>query len=663
MKHPLKSLLPTPINGASPDRSFTGFLRCAARCLLVPLLSLFAALSAPAYALTVTGIQTHVACNGGANGAVSVNASGGTPPYSYSWSPAGGSSLYATGLSAGTYTVTVTDGVNTVATRSFTITQPTALSASTSISHVSVNGGSNGSASVSAYGGTPGYMYSWSPSGGSSSTATGLRAGTYTVTVTDYNSCVMTRNVTIVQPPVLSASISATQASAAGASDASATVTASGGWTPYTYSWSPSGGTAATATGLAAGAYSVTVTDGAGIEVTRSVTITAAKAVQAALAVNASTTTPAYGNTATLGTTGGSGSGAVTYASNSSNCTVSGVTLTAAAVGSCTITATKAADATYTAATATVAITVGKANQAALSVSSTNTTLAYGSTATLSTTGGSGTGAVTYASDSANCTVSGVTLTAAAVGSCTITATKAADASYTAATATVAITVGQASHPTGALNDTGQTLCDNGSNVMAACTTATTGDAAAMPRQDGRFGRDVGAPAKVGGGVAGFDFTRVCFNGDLQGAGTCTGTLVANTSGTATGNASTDWACTKDNVTNLVWALESGTGEWTTYAQVTLPAATNSASRCGFSSGWRLPTRRELMGLVHFGASAAPLIDVDYFPSTLSNLYWTAETRSPGSTLVWVVGFDFNGSGYRSSPPGSLAVRLVRSGP
>lgn len=223
--------------------------------------------------------------------------------------------------------------------------------------------------------------------------------------------------------------------------------------------------------------------------------------------------------------------------------------------------------------------------------------------------------------------------------------------------------VTHAAGPTGLLNDTGQTLCDNGSNVMAACTTATTGDASAMPRQDGRFGRDVGAPAKLGGGVAGFDFTRVCFNGDAQGSGTCTGTLVANTSGTATGNASTDWSCTKDNVTNLVWALESGTGEWTTYAQVTLPAATNSASRCGFNSGWRLPNRRELMGLVHFGASAAPLIDVDYFPSTLNNLYWTAETRSPGSTLVWVVGFGFGGSGYRTSPPGSSAVRLVRNGP
>ena len=54
----------------------------------------------------------------------------------------------------------------------------------------------------------------------------------------------------------------------------------------------------------------------------------------------------------------------------------------------------------------------------------------------------------------------------------------------------------QAAGPTGLLNDTGQTLCDDGSNVMAACTVGTTGDAATYKRQDGRFGRDPAAPAR-----------------------------------------------------------------------------------------------------------------------------------------------------------------------
>src|SRR5690606_5954480 len=122
---------------------------------------------------------------------------------------------------------------------------------------VSCNGGSNGTASVAVSGGTPTYSYSWSPSGGTAATATGLAAGTYTVTITDANSCQITRTVTINQPTALSATSSKTDVSCNGGSNGTASVLASGGATPYSYSWAPSGGTAATATGLAAGTYFV----------------------------------------------------------------------------------------------------------------------------------------------------------------------------------------------------------------------------------------------------------------------------------------------------------------------------------------------------------------------------------------------------------------------
>ena len=222
-----------------------------------------------------------------------------------------------------------------------------------------------------------------------------------------------------------------------------------------------------------------------------------------------------------------------------------------------------------------------------------------------------------------------------------------------------------AAGPTGLLNDTGQTQCDNGSNVMAACTVATTGDAATYKRQDGRFGRDPAAPAKVGGGVAGFDFTKVCFNGTVQGTttgvNTCAGTLVANTTDTATGTASTDWACTKDNVTNLIWSLQSGSGDWTTYASTTLPTATNTATRCGFDTGWRLPTRRELLNIVLRDGSN-PFIDANYFPSTQqSNYYWTSDTYAPDPSSAWIVYFGdgYPNASYKTRPS---FVRLVRSG-
>lgn len=222
----------------------------------------------------------------------------------------------------------------------------------------------------------------------------------------------------------------------------------------------------------------------------------------------------------------------------------------------------------------------------------------------------------------------------------------------------------QAAGPTGLLNDTGQTQCDNSSNVLAACGAANTGDAAAMPRQDGRFGRDAASPVKVGGGAAGFDFTKVCFNGAVEGttsgSNTCTGTLIANTTATVSGTTSTDWACTKDNVTNLIWSLESGFGDWTTYAQNTLPTATNGASRCGFSTGWRLPTRRELLSTVHNGLASGPMIDANYLPDTQSN-YWTSDTLALDPSGAWTVNFDTAYIGY-GSKGGTKYVRLVRSG-
>lgn len=199
----------------------------------------------------------------------------------------------------------------------------------------------------------------------------------------------------------------------------------------------------------------------------------------------------------------------------------------------------------------------------------------------------------------------------------------------------------QAAGPTGLLNDTGQTQCDNSSNVLAACGAANTGDAAAMPRQDGRFGRDAASPVKVGGGAAGFDFSKVCFNGDVQGSGTCTGALVANTTGTATGTASTDWACTKDNLTNLIWSLQTQTATWKAASAGTYPdAGHNAASRCGFNTGWRLPTRRELFGIVHNGLVTAPMIDSNYFPSTVSDRYWSSETYAPNTSNAGDVYFN-----------------------
>ncbi|SMD05558.1 YDG domain-containing protein, partial [Pedobacter nyackensis] len=157
----------------------------------------------PSAISTATGSQTNVSCNGGTNGSASVSPSGGTPGYTYSWSPSGGTAATATGLAAGSYTVTITDANGCTATRNYSITQPSPLVVSPAQVNVTTAGGSNGSATVTVTGGTPGYTYSWLPSGGTAATASGLTAGAYTCTITDANGCTATKTFNIIQPVVL----------------------------------------------------------------------------------------------------------------------------------------------------------------------------------------------------------------------------------------------------------------------------------------------------------------------------------------------------------------------------------------------------------------------------------------------------------------------------
>ncbi|RYJ42994.1 Adhesin AidA-related protein [Flavobacterium beibuense] len=272
--------------------------------------------------------QTNVACNGGATGSATVTVTGGTGTYTYSWAPAGGNAATASGLAAGTYTVTVTDGNLCTTNTSVTITEPTtALSASTVATNVSCNGVSNGTIDLTVTGGTAPYAFVWSNSA-TTEDMTGLAAGTYDVTVTDANGCTTTASVTITQPTALSASISSqTNVACNGGTNGSATVTVTGGTAPYTYSWAPTGGNAATASGLAAGTYTVTVTDGNLCNTTKSVTITQPTVLsayissQTNIACNGGTT-----GSATVTVTGGTAPYTYLWSNSASTATTTGLT-------------------------------------------------------------------------------------------------------------------------------------------------------------------------------------------------------------------------------------------------------------------------------------------------------------------------------------------------
>lgn len=211
--------------------------------------------------LTAAISKTDVLCNGANNGTATVTASGGTGTYTYSWSPSGGTEATATGLSPNIYTVTVTDSNGCFTTKTVQITEPPVLSITGSQTNVSCNSGNNGSASVTVSGGTGTYTYSWAPSGGTAATANGLSAGIYTVTATDANSCSISKTITITEPNVLAANITAEDVSCHNGNNGSATITATGGTAPYTYLWPHNGATASSVTGLAAGIYEVILTD------------------------------------------------------------------------------------------------------------------------------------------------------------------------------------------------------------------------------------------------------------------------------------------------------------------------------------------------------------------------------------------------------------------
>ncbi|PRY39169.1 putative secreted protein (Por secretion system target) [Spirosoma oryzae] len=228
------------------------------------------AVAQPATLLTLTSANSPAKCFGSSDGSATVTATGGGTTYSYQWST-GATTPTTAGLAAGTYQVSVTDNNGCLKTTNVTIAQPTQLALTTTSTAVKCFGSNDGSATVTATGGTAPYTYRWN-SGATTATASGLIAGEYQVTITDANGCQQATSLQVTQPTQLVLTTSSTAVKCFGGNDGTATVTATGGTAPYTYRWS-NGATTATASGLIAGEYQVTVTDANGCTKTASVTV------------------------------------------------------------------------------------------------------------------------------------------------------------------------------------------------------------------------------------------------------------------------------------------------------------------------------------------------------------------------------------------------------
>jgi hypothetical protein len=348
-------------------------------------------------ALIATQSQVNLTCNGVCNGSATVVASGGTSPYTYSWAPSGGSAATASALCATNYTVTITDAASSSITKTFNITQPSAIVITPiSQTNVSCNGGSNGAASLSASGGTGTLSYNWTPgnpTGDGTASVTGLTAGVWTCTVTDANACTSTKTFNITAPTALATSaVSQTNVSCNGGNTGSATISVSGGTPSYTYSWAPSGGTAATASGLAANNYTCTVTDANGCTGTKTFNITAptALATSAVSQTNVSCNGGSNG-AATISVSGGTTSYSYNWTpGNPTGDGTASVTGLTAGIWTCTVT-----DANACTGTKTFNITAPTA-LATSAVSQTNVACNGGNTGSATISASGGTPSYTY---------------------------------------------------------------------------------------------------------------------------------------------------------------------------------------------------------------------------------------------------------------------------
>ncbi|MEM1119378.1 MAG: SdrD B-like domain-containing protein [Bacteroidota bacterium] len=221
--------------------------------------------------LALIGIAENVSCNSTNDGSITVTPSGANGTVNYAWSLASiGNTATATGLSAGSYSVTATDGAGCTAVQNIEVETDASFTLSPNIQAPTCAGDSNGQIRISVNGGDAPFTYSWSSNLPDTNFVNNLAPSTYGLTVTDASGCQVIENYTVNSTDVIMLTVS-TNDPDCGASNGSATVTASGGTPPYTYAWNDANNqTTSSATNLPSGTYQVVVTDTNGCQNTTS---------------------------------------------------------------------------------------------------------------------------------------------------------------------------------------------------------------------------------------------------------------------------------------------------------------------------------------------------------------------------------------------------------
>lgn len=270
--------------------------------------------SPPALLANIT--STNPSCSGNCNGIAVSIAANGTPPLSYTWTPAGPNSATLSSLCAGNYTVLVKDNNNCTDVQTFTLTNPPVLNVNTSIGPATCGATAtpNGSITVIPTGGTPTYSFTWSaPIVSTSSVVSGISAGIYTVVVTDANNCTNTVTIPVSNANGPSAApITSSSITCFGNCTGAASVNPAGivGGTPgYTVSWivPPSTSSVNPQINLCAGTYSAQIMDANNCLLFNSVSITQPASVSILPSLTFPTCNGICNGSITLSTFGGTG--------------------------------------------------------------------------------------------------------------------------------------------------------------------------------------------------------------------------------------------------------------------------------------------------------------------------------------------------------------------
>lgn len=215
----------------------------------------------------------NIKCSGDSSGSIDITVSGGVPPYTYKWS-SGETSEDLRSLKAGNYEVVVKDSKGCTEVSLAKVVEPAPIAiAFDEVRNMRCFGDQSGTINVSIQGGKPPYKYLWN-TGATTQDIAGIGEGEYVVEVTDNNACVKSAATKVTGPPLLAVDLVSLQnVKFNGGSTGSVNIAVKGGVPPYKYRWS-NGSETPNISNLAAGGYSVRVTDATGCAKIMSVSVT-----------------------------------------------------------------------------------------------------------------------------------------------------------------------------------------------------------------------------------------------------------------------------------------------------------------------------------------------------------------------------------------------------